>query len=169
MAVQPNKKRLMALLEGLEREIDMSQSTFLGLNQKVVLLTDADTTLTQAAHAGRTMIIPNVSADRTYTLPTPTAGMHIHLVGFGALAADGHDVIIRATDDTIFFHGAIAHHDSNQTGQTTAIVWGDGSADDQIKLDVVEAFDIHLIGKSTTVWYVYGWSAGATPITISNA
>jgi len=116
------------------------------------------------------MIIPNIaSTDKTYTLPTPEVGMHIHLVGFGALAADGHDVIIRATDDTIFFHGALAHHDTDQTSQTTAIVWGDGSGDDQIKLDLVEAFDIHLVGKSSTVWYLYGWTAGATPVTVADA
>ena len=134
-----------------------------------VLQTDASETLTVAANAGRTTIIPNVSADRTYTLPTPSEGLHLHLVGFGALAADGHDVIIRATDDTIFFHGALVHHDSNNTGQTSAVVWGDGSSNDQIKLDVVEAFDIHLLGKSSTVWYVWGWTAGVTPVTISNA
>ena len=101
--------------------------------------------------------------------PTPAAGMHLRLVGAGALAADGHDITIKGTDNTHFFHGAIAHHDTNQTGQTTAIVWGDGAADDVIKLDTPEAFDINLLGKSTTVWYVWGWSAGVTPITISNA
>ena len=134
-----------------------------------VLQTDAAETLTVAANAGRTTIIPNVSADRIYTLPQVAAGLKLHLVGFGALAADGHDVIIRATDDTIFFHGALVHHDSNQTSQTSAVVWGDGSSNDQIKLDVVEAFDIHLLGKSSTVWYVWGWTAGVTPVTISNA
>ena len=130
---------------------------------------DAAYELSAASNGGRVTWVPNVSADRVYTLPTPAAGMHLRLVGAGALAADGHDITIKGTDNTHFFHGAIAHHDTNQTGQTTAIVWGDGAADDVIKLDTPEAFDINLLGKSTTVWYVWGWSAGVTPITISNA
>ena len=135
-----------------------------------VLQTDAAETLTVAANAGRTTIIPNVSADRIYTLPQVAEGLHIHLVGFGALAADGHDVsIITDTANTEFYHGAVVHHDSNQTGQTSAVVWGNGSSNDTIKLDTPEAFDIHFLGKSSTVWYVWGWSAGVTPITISDA
>ena len=125
--------------------------------------------LTAADNGGRVTWVPDVTADRVYTLPTPAAGLHLNLVGAGALAADGHDITIKGTDNTHFFHGAIAHHDTDQSGQTTAIVWGDGAADDVIKLDTPEAFDIHLLGKSTTVWYVWGWAAGVTPITISNA
>jgi len=137
-------------------------------NSKVVLLTDtASTTLTKA-HAGRTMVIPNIGQDSTYTLPTPEAGMLLHFIGTPG-AADTNDIIFRATDDTIFFQGALIHHDTDQTGQTSATVWGDGSSNDRIKLDLPEAFDIHLIGKSATVWYLYGWTAGATPVAVANA
>jgi len=135
-----------------------------------VLQTDAAETLTVAANAGRTTIIPNVSADRIYTLPQVAAGLHIHLVGFGALAADGHDVsIITDTANTEFFHGAVTHHDTDQSGQTTSVVWGNGSSNDTIKLDLVEGFDLHFLGKSATVWYVWGWTAGATVVTIADS
>jgi hypothetical protein len=125
--------------------------------------------LTAAANGGRVTWVPDLTADRIYTLPTPAAGLHLNVVGAGALAADGHDISFIGTDDTHFFHGAIIHHDTAQSGQTSAVVWGDGAADDVIKLDLVEAFDIHFLGKSTTVWYVWGWSAAVAPITISNA
>ena len=60
------------------------------MEESPVLLTDAATTLTLAAHSGKTVVIPNVSADRVYTLPTPTAaGQYIHLIGVPG-AADGH-------------------------------------------------------------------------------
>ena len=36
-----------------------------------VTLADSDVTLTEATHAGRVVIFPDVSADRVYTLPTP--------------------------------------------------------------------------------------------------
>ena len=135
-----------------------------------VLQTDAAETLTVAANAGRTTIIPNVSADRIYTLPQVAEGLHLHLVGFGALAADGHDVsIITDTANTEFFHGAVTHHDTDQTAQTTSVVWGNGSSNDTIKLDLVEGFDLHFLGKSSTVWYVWGWTAGATVVTIADS
>ena len=131
---------------------------------------DAATAMSVATHAGRTTIVPNISAARTYTLPQVAEGLHIHLVGFGALAADGHDVSFHVnTLNTDMFHGAIVHHDTDQTSQTSAVVWGDGDSNDQIKLDVPEAFDIHFLGKSSTVWYVWGWSMGATPITIADS
>ena len=135
-----------------------------------VLQTDAAETLTVADNAGRTTIIPNVSADRIYTLPQVAAGLKLHLVGFGALAADGHDVsIVTDTANTEFYHGAVTHHDTDQTGQTTSVVWGNGSSNDTIKLDVVEGFDLHFLGKSSTVWYLWGWSAGVTVITVADS
>jgi len=127
-------------------------------------------TLTVADNAGRVTWVPDVTADRVYTLPAPAVGLHINVVGAGALAADGHDVSFHtATLNTDFFHGAIVHHDTDQTGQTSAVVWGDGNSNDQIKLDLPEAFDIHFLGKSTTAWYVWGWAASATLITIGDA
>ena len=75
-----------------------------------------------AEDAGKLIVIPNVGQDSVYSLPTPDIGLHYHIVGFGALAADGHDVSFHtATLNTDFFHGAIVHHDTNQTGQTTSV------------------------------------------------
>ena len=66
------------------------------------------------------------------SLPSPTVGARLRFVGAGALAADGHSFILKTQDDAEFFHGALVHHDTNQTGQTTSVVWGDGAADDTI-------------------------------------
>ena len=35
--------------------------------------------------------------------------------------------------NTDFFHGAVVHHDTNQTNQTTSVVYGDGDSNDKIK------------------------------------
>ena len=134
-----------------------------------VLGSDDAVSITKADHAGRVLWVPNVSGDRTYTLPTPEPGLHFHLAGAGALAADGHGLNIRAVDNTHFFEGGLVHHDTNQASQTSAVVWGNGTNHDNIFIDVIEAFDIHLVGKSTTVWYVWGWTASVTPTVISNA
>ena len=132
--------------------------------------TDTATETLSAADAGKVILIPNVGQDSIYSLPAPQVGLHFNCVGFGALAADTHDVSFHTgTLNTDYFHGAIVHHDSDQTSQTTAVVWGDGDSNDQIKLDVPEAFDIHFMGKDSTSWYVWGWAASATLITIADS
>ena len=134
---------------------------------KVQTDTAAETLL--AADAGKIIVIPNVGQDSVYSLPAPEVGLHLNVVGFGALAADGHDVSFHTgTLNTDYFHGAIAHHDSNQGSQTTSIVWGDGDSNDKIKLDIPEAFDVHFMGKSSVSWYVWGWMMSATVVTIGD-
>ena len=104
-----------------------------------------------------------------YSLPAPEVGLHFHIVGFGALAADGHDVSFHTnTLNTDFFHGAIVHHDTDQTGQTTSVVYGDGDSNDKIKLDIPQFFDINFLGKTTSSWYVWGHSCSDTVITIGD-
>ena len=122
-----------------------------------------------AEDAGKLIVIPNVGQDSVYSLPAPDVGLHFHIVGFGALAADGHDVSFHTnTLNTDFFHGAIVHHDTNQTGQTTSVVYGDGDSNDKIKLDIPQFFDINFLGKTTSSWYVWGHSCSDTVITIGD-
>ena len=122
-----------------------------------------------AEDAGKLIVIPNVGQDSVYSLPAPDVGLHFHIVGFGALAADGHDVSFHTnTLNTDFFHGAIVHHDTNQTGQTTSVVYGDGDSNDKIKLDIPQFFDINFLGKSSTSWYVWGHSCSDTVISIGD-
>ena len=135
----------------------------------VKVQTDTAAETLSAADAGKIIVIPNVGQDSVYSLPAPEVGLHLHVVGFGALAADGHDVSFHTgTLNTDYFHGAIVHHDTDLTGQTTAIVWGDGDSNDKIKLDLPEAFDVHFMGKSSVSWYVWGWMASATKVTIAD-
>ena len=131
--------------------------------------TDTAAESLSAEDAGKLIVIPNVGQDSVYSLPTPEVGLHFHIVGFGALAADGHDVSFHtATLNTDFFHGAIVHHDTAQTGQTTSVVFGDGDSNDKIKLDTPQFLDIHFLGKTSASWYVWGHTASDTPITIGD-
>ena len=127
--------------------------------------------LTVANNAGRVTWVPDVTADRVYTLPTPEAGLHIHVVGAGALAADGHDVTFTvASANNQFFHGGLLHFDTDEASTGGfASIWGNGSSNDTIKVTLPELFDIHFVGKSSTVWYVYGWAASVTDTTIADS
>ena len=131
--------------------------------------TDTATEALSEGDAGKLIVIPNVGQDSVYSLPAPEVGLHFHIVGFGALAADGHDVSFHTnTLNTDFFHGAIVHHDTAQTGQTTSVVFGDGDSNDKIKLDTPQFLDIHFLGKTSASWYVWGHTASDTPITIGD-
>ena len=131
--------------------------------------TDTATESLSEGDAGKLIVIPNVGQDSVYSLPAPEVGLHFHIVGFGALAADGHDVSFHTnTLNTDFFHGAIVHHDTAQTGQTTSVVFGDGDSNDKIKLDTPQFLDIHFLGKTSASWYVWGHTASDTPITIGD-
>ena len=134
-----------------------------------VVLTDADTTITEATHGGRTMVSINVSADRTYTLPTPIAGMTFKFI-YGHTAADGHDVLITAgSGNTLFFKGSVVHHDTDQTGQTSAVVYADGNSNSILTIATPAAYVIDIVGHSSTVYYISGFVAGDTPVTFTYA
>ena len=61
------------------------------------------------------------------------------------------------------------HHDTNETGQTSSTIFGTGSSNDTIKITLPEMFDINLLGKSTTVWYVWGFAASVTATTVADS
>ena len=129
-----------------------------------VTLADSAVTLTEATHAGRVVIFPDVSADRIYTLPTPKVGMTFRFVGpTGLAAADGHGSILSAgSGNSIFFKGQVVHHDTNQTGQTSAVVFSDQDSNETLTMDIPGAIDIICLGTSTTTWQISGFVASNT-------
>ena len=130
-----------------------------------VSLADSDVTLTEATHAGRLLICPDASADRTYTLPTPIAGMHFWFAGpnVASGAEDGHDIIISCgTGNSIYFQGQVSFLDID--GDANSVVGSDGNSNETIQINVPGHFDIHLVGVSSTVWRISGFvSSGTAP------
>ena len=128
-----------------------------------VSLADSDVTLTEATHAGRLLICPDASADRTYTLPTPIAGMHFWFVGpnIASGAEDGHDIIISCgTGNSIYFQGQVSFLDID--GDANSVVGSDGNSNETIQINVPGHFDIHLVGVSSTVWRISGFVSSDT-------
>ena len=122
-----------------------------------VSLADSDVTLTEATHAGRLLICPDASADRTYTLPTPIAGMHFWFAGpnVASGAEDGHDIIISCgTGNSIYFQGQVSFLDID--GDANSVVGSDGNSNETFQINVPGHFDVHLVGVSSTVWRISG-------------
>ena len=133
-----------------------------------VVSTNANLTVTEALHAHRSIVTIDLTADRTFTLPTPIAGMTLRFI-YGHTAADGHDVLIAAgSGNTLFFKGSVVHHDTDETGQTSAMVFSNGSSNEVFQMNVPAGFEINLVASSTTVWYISGWVASATAPTFAD-
>ena len=130
-----------------------------------VVVAAGGATLTEAANAGRVNCVPNVAGDIVYVLPTPIAGMTFEFInsqgsGSGMLTgADGHDVQIATAGTSIFYAGSIMHHDTNETGQTTAAVFPNGTNHYRLNILLHSGFHIWLYGVSATVWAISGWVA----------
>ena len=129
-----------------------------------VILGATSESLTEAVHAGRMLIIPNVAASCTYTLPTPILGMTFRFMGPHLLAAaDGNSVLIAAgTAGSIFFTGQILHHDTNNTSQTTAVIYPDQNSNELLTMALPGAVNLTLVGVSATIWHIAGYVASAT-------
>ena len=139
------------------------------LNAPVILGATSES-LTEAAHAGRILIIPNVAASCTYTLPTPIAGMTFRFIGPTLLAAaDGNSILIAAgTGNSIYFTGQVVHHDTDQTGQTTAVIYPDQDSNELLTMALPGAVNLTLVGVSATLWHIAGYVASATAPTFAD-
>ena len=135
-----------------------------------VTLADTDVTLTEATHAGRFLITPDLSGTRTYTLPTPKVGMTFRFIGpTGLSAADDNSLVISAgSGNTLFFKGQLIHHDTNETGQTSDTVFSDQNSNETITLATSKGHDITCVGSSTTTWQVSGFTAGVTAVAFAD-
>ena len=123
----------------------------------VTLADTASITLTEATHAGRLIIVPDVAQTTTITLPTPIAGMSFHFVGpLIALATeDTNSIVISAgTGNSIFFKGRLNFLDID--GDANSIVGSDNDSNEALTIITAGHYDILMVGISATVWWVSG-------------
>ena len=128
-----------------------------GMKVTPVALTDADTTLTATANGGRTNVVPAITADRTLTLPSPAAGVYFKFI-YGGAAEETENLIIDTGSDTNFFIGGIIHLDSNADNVS---VYADGNSNSILTLTDFGLFEINILGKDSTNWYIWGNQEGA--------
>jgi len=122
-----------------------------------VALADENKTLDAATHSGRTLVVPALAANRTITLPAPVAGQSYKLV-YGGAAEEAENLILLTPGNSNFFLGGIVHLDSNADNVS---VYSNGSSNSSLTLTDFGVFEINVVAKDSTNYYIWGYQEGA--------
>lgn len=129
---------------------------------RLVSVTDADTAIL-AANSGKPHLVANVSADRTFTLPTPASGLEFEFIA-NAIVADGHDWIFTTGSDTNYFTGGIVHMDTDAdaAGDEIVPVRPDGNSNSKLQINLPDVGTRVKFICDGTLWNVSGFAVSAT-------
>ena len=122
-----------------------------------VTLGDEDTTLTNATHSGRLIVVPAITANRTITLPSPVAGSHFKFI-YGGAAEETENLIFDTGADANYFIGGVVHADSNADNVT---IYADGNSNSKLTLTDFGGMEINIMAKDSTNWLIWGFTEGA--------
>ena len=128
-----------------------------GLQVTPITLGDENTTLTATANGGRINVVPAITANRTLTLPSPTAGVWFTFI-YGGAAEEAENLILDTGSDTNYYIGGIVHLDSNADNVS---VYADGNSNSTLTLTDCGLFEITILAKDTTNWIIWGYQEGA--------
>ena len=127
------------------------------LGDAPVALGDEDKTLDAATHSGRTLVVPALAANRTITLPAPVAGQTYKLI-YGGAAEETENLIIVTPGNSNFFLGGVVHLDSDADNVS---VYSDGNSNSKLTLTDSGLFEINIVAKDSTNYYIWGYAEGA--------
>ena len=141
---------------------------FSGLAMRPVIVPDGATYSVLKKNTGKVHIIPDLTADCTFTLPTVEDGL-MYEFWYSGTAADAQDWIINTAATTELFYGGLVHldQDAGSAGDEVVIVDADKSDDDTMTILVPQAGTRVAVVSDGTVWYVTGYVASATAPTFA--
>lgn len=123
-----------------------------------VAVGDEDTTIL-AANSGKPHLVANVSADRTFTLPTAADGLDFEFIAT-VVAQDGHDWIIDTGSDTNYFLGGIFY--------LGAIASPNGSSNSIMQVNVPDSGTTIRVTCDGTHWVVSGLDTSTSAPTFAD-
>lgn len=126
--------------------------------------------LTEAAHAGKIVYLPDFNANATLRIPTPSkAGVTYRLIA-NAAADDAHNLVISFPDDECYFQGAVLSIDEDEAGAgQTSVIYGNGTNTDVLTITAGHYTDLTLTSLSTTKMLVSGLTVSDDHAAFSNA
>ena len=129
-----------------------------------VALGDENKTLDAATHSGRTLVVPAIGSNRTITLPAPVAGQTYKLI-YGGAAEEAENLIIVTPGNTNFFIGCIVHLDSNADNTS---IYSNGSSNSKLTLTDFGCFEINIVAKDSTNYFIWGYAESADAPAFAN-
>lgn len=133
-----------------------------------VAVADANYTVL-AANSGKPHLVANVSADRTFSLPTPADGLEFEFIAQVG-AADGHDWIFDTGSDTNYFLGGVVHIDTDAlTGAAeVAVVAPDLDSNSKLQVNLPAGGTRIKFICDGTLWTVSGLAVSTTAPAFAN-
>ena len=116
-----------------------------------------------AANTGKIHTMTAIGAHQTITLPTAAAGLNYRFIYVGDADEAQNFVIDSGTDDACYI-GGLTHED---TSNTTAGVYSDGSADSILTIIVAGVGTDFNILNNGVDWYLWGRVVGNTAPTFA--
>ena len=141
--------------------LNKSSAKYGGSVNKVVFVTDAAAVSINAKESGKIHVIPDLTADSTFTLPTEVEGLNYEF-WYGGTAADAHDWIFKTTGNSNYFVGGLVGHDTDAGGDDTYVVDSNGSSNSQLTVYTPIAGTLVKMVCNGTVWYINGQAVSAT-------
>ena len=129
-----------------------------------VALGDENKTLDASTHSGRVLAVPAIGGNRTITLPAPVAGQTYKLIYAGA-AEETENLIIVTPGNSNFFLGGIVHLDSNADNVS---VYSDGNSNSKLTLTDSGLFEINIVAKDSTNYFIWGYAESADAPAFAN-
>mgnify|MGYP001321297889 CR=1 FL=1 len=113
--------------------------------------------LTEAAHSGKIIYLPDFNGNATLRIPTPSkAGVTYRLIS-NAVADDAHNLVISFPDDECYFQGAVLSIDEDEAGAAqTSTIYANGTSNDKLTITAGHYIDLTLTSLSTTKMLVSG-------------
>lgn len=126
-----------------------------------IAVPDATPYVVKTFNSGIIHMIPNLTADTTFTLPTPKIGLDYEFWYTGA-AADAQDWLFNTGSDTYFFKGGVVHIDDDSTGDEATPVYSDGNSNSKLTVLTPSAGTRIRMVCDGTNWYVNGTVVSAS-------
>lgn len=138
------------------------------VSARLVAIADENTSIL-AANSGKPHVIDNVSADRTFTFPTPASGLEFAF--YPKLnAADGHDWIFTTGSDTNYFMGGVTFLDSDAGAgaDELSLVVPDGNSNSKLQINLPQPGTMLRFICDGTLWVVSGVVCSTTAPTYAD-
>ena len=146
--------------------LNQNSAKYGGSKQNVVFVTDATAVSIGANDSGKIHVIPDLTADSTFTLPSPERGLNYEF-WYGGTAADAHDWLITTGSDDNYIIGGAHHADTD--GELSAVVDSNNSSNSKMGVLTPECGTIVHMVSDGTVWYVRGNVISATNTAVTFA